>query len=94
MRNVVFWDVDTQIDFIEPTGKLYVPGAEEIRAHLAYLTKTGSIRSRLSGSVDAHTPNDMEFSEWPEQCVYVTQGHHNITESNVKGTLFVPSVKL
>lgn len=94
MRNIVFWDVDTQIDFIEPTGKLYVSGAEEIRAHLAYLTKTGSIRSRLSGSVDAHTPNDMEFREWPEHCVYGTPGQHKIPESTVKGTLFVPSVKL
>jgi hypothetical protein len=23
----IFWDVDTQVDFMEPSGKLYVPGA-------------------------------------------------------------------
>ncbi len=94
MRNVVFWDVDTQVDFIEPTGKLYVPGAEEIRANVAYLTMMGAIRGRLSGSVDAHRLNDMEFREWPEHCVYGTLGQHKIPESIVKGTLFVPSVKL
>jgi len=94
MRNVVFWDVDTQIDFIEPTGKLYVPGAEKNRANLAFLTEMGSTRGRLSGSVDAHKPNDNEFKEWPVHCVYGTPGQHKIPESIVMGTLFVPSVEL
>jgi nicotinamidase-related amidase len=26
---VILWDVDTQVDFVLPHGKLYVPGAEE-----------------------------------------------------------------
>jgi len=94
VRKVVFWDVDTQIDFIEPTGKLYVPGAEEIRANLAYLTEMGASRRCLSGSVDAHTPSDNEFKEWPEHCVYGTPGQQKVQESTVKCTLFVPSVKL
>ncbi|MCW4049096.1 MAG: isochorismatase family protein [Candidatus Bathyarchaeota archaeon] len=94
MRNIVFWDVDTQIDFIEPTGKLYVSEAEMIKANLAYLTEMGAIRGRLSGSVDAHTPNDNEFREWTEHCVYGTLGQHKIPESTVKSPLFVPSVKL
>ena len=94
MRNVVFWDVDTQIDFMEPTGKLYVSGAEEIKDNLAYLTEMGAVWGRLSGSVDAHTANDEEFKEWPEHCVYGTPGQHKIPESTVEGTLFVPSIKL
>ncbi len=94
LRNVVFWDVDTQIDFMELTGKLYVPRAESIKANLVHLTEMGAIGGRLSGSVDAHKPNDLEFREWPEHCVYGTQGQHKIPESIVKGTLFVPSVKL
>ena len=31
---LVFVDVDTQRDFLEPTGALYVPGSTEILANL------------------------------------------------------------
>lgn len=79
---------------MEPNGKLYVPGAEEIRANLAYLTEMGAYWGHLSGSVDAHRLNDDEFREWPEHCVTGTPGQHKIPESIVKCILFVPSVKL
>ena len=29
-RNIVFWEVDTQKDFMLPGGNLYVPGAEQL----------------------------------------------------------------
>ena len=86
---VVFWDVDTQIDFMEPAGKLYVPGAEEIRLNLAYLTNMGS-GVRLSGSVDAHAPHDPEFNEWPEHCVYGTPGQLKIQDSSVEDIHLCP----
>ena len=94
MRTIVFWDVDTQTDFMDTTGKLYVPGAEKIKANLAFLTEMGANWGHLSGSVDAHTLYDDEFREWPEHCVIDTLGQHKISESSVKCTLFVPSVKL
>jgi nicotinamidase/pyrazinamidase len=94
LRTVVFWDVDTQTDFMDTTGKLYVPGAEGIRANLVILTEMGANWGRLSGSVDAHTLYDDEFREWPEHCVIGTPGQHKISESSVKCTLFVPSVKM
>ncbi len=90
---VVFWDVDTQIDFMEPAGKLYVPRAEEIKLNLAYLTNMGS-GVRLSGSVDAHVPDDPEFAEWLEHCVYGTPGQLKIPDSLLDDVLFVPSAKL
>jgi nicotinamidase/pyrazinamidase len=90
---VVFWDVDTQIDFMEPAGKLYVPGAEEIRLNLASLTNMG-LGVLLSGSVDAHMSDDPEFVEWPEHCVYGTPGQLKIQDSLVEDILFVPSAKL
>ena len=90
---VVFWDVDTQVDFIEPTGKLYVPGAEETRPNLAALTKMGN-SIRFSGSVDAHIPSDPEFNEWGDHCVYGTPGQLKIPETKLDSILFVPSVRL
>lgn len=93
MGGIVFWDVDTQIDFIEPTGKLYVPCAENLKANLKYLTRLGAESARLCGSVDAHLPDDPEFAEWPEHCVYGTPGQHKVTETLSEAVLFIPSVQ-
>ncbi len=35
----VFFDVDTQIDFLYPAGALYVPGAETIVDRIAALNR-------------------------------------------------------
>jgi nicotinamidase/pyrazinamidase len=37
-RNLVFWEVDTQKDFMLPGGKLYVPGAERLLPNIQKLT--------------------------------------------------------
>ena len=34
---IVFWEVDTQQDFMLPGGKLYVPGAEKIIPNITRL---------------------------------------------------------
>ena len=94
MTNTIFWDVDTQIDFIDPLGKLYVPRVETIKSNIADLTKIGAESGRLLGSVDAHTPRDNEFKEWPEHCVYGTPGQRKIPESTIAKILYIPSTKL
>ena len=35
MGGTILWDVDTQVDFIEPGGKLYFEGAEEAKPAMA-----------------------------------------------------------
>jgi nicotinamidase/pyrazinamidase len=91
----VFWDVDTQTDFITPSGNLYVPRAEEINDNLAYLTNLGARKYlRLSGSVDAHRPDDSEFDEWEIHCVYGTPGQLKVPETISQNILFIPSNKL
>jgi len=35
---VLFWDVDTQVDFMRADGKLYVPEAESLVPNLKRLT--------------------------------------------------------
>ena len=56
---VVFWDVDTQVDFMDPDGSLYVGGAEKLRANLERLTQT----ARTAGITLVHSADDHELSD-------------------------------
>ena len=43
----IFWDVDTQADFIHPDGKHYVPGVETIVPNLARLVDAAIVADHL-----------------------------------------------
>ncbi|MBM3725532.1 MAG: cysteine hydrolase [Acidobacteria bacterium] len=71
----VFFDVDTQLDFLYPSGALYVPGAESIVPAVARLNQHAASRGiPLISTVDAHSENDPEFRSWPPHCVTHTLG--------------------
>ena len=71
----VFFDVDTQIDFLFPAGALYVPGAERILPAIAKLNQYAASHGILVVStMDAHAENDPEFRDWPAHCVVGTAG--------------------
>ncbi len=71
----VFFDVDTQIDFLYPAGALYVPGAEIIISSLAQLVRHAAHCSiPLISTADAHIENDPEFEIWKPHCVVGTVG--------------------
>ncbi|HSP66427.1 MAG TPA: isochorismatase family cysteine hydrolase [Bryobacteraceae bacterium] len=71
----VFFDVDTQLDFLYPVGALYVPGAESIVAQVAALNQWAAGHGiPVVSTVDAHTENDPEFRAWPPHCVAGTAG--------------------
>ena len=71
----VFFDVDTQVDFVYPAGALYVPGAETIVGNVARLNRyAGANGIPLISDTDAHAENDPEFREWPPHCVVGTVG--------------------
>jgi nicotinamidase/pyrazinamidase len=94
-RKLVFWDVDTQFDFLSPEGKLFVPGSQEIIDKLWDLTSYGKSTGYLmSGSVDAHISNDPEFQKWPEHCAYGTPGQVKIPQTKLDKTLYIPSTLL
>lgn len=84
---LAFFDVDTQIDFMEPTGKLYVPHAEEIIPNLVRLMAYARERNiPIISSADAHAPDDPEFELWPPHCVAGTRGQQHIKETSLPGT--------
>ena len=71
----VFFDVDTQLDFLYPAGALYVPGAESIVSHVAALNGYAADHGiPVVSTIDAHTENDPEFRDWPPHCVAGTAG--------------------
>ncbi|MBI1789182.1 MAG: isochorismatase family protein [Acidobacteria bacterium] len=67
----VFFDIDTQIDFLFPAGALYAPGAERL---LPVLSRLNHLAPLLVSSVDAHSEDDPEFRDWPPHCVAGTAG--------------------
>ena len=67
----VFFDIDTQIDFVYPAGALYVPGAEQILPLIAQLNRKAPM---LISTMDAHSENDPEFQIYPHHCVVETVG--------------------
>ena len=63
----IFWDVDTQVDFMLPSGCLPVPGAPGLLPNLGRLT----VAARAAGitivhTADDHEPHDPEISAAPD----------------------------
>jgi nicotinamidase/pyrazinamidase len=69
----VFFDVDTQIDFLYPAGALYVPGAEAIVPLIGRLNQIAPV---VVSTMDAHAEDDPEFKIYPSHCVAGTLGQH------------------
>ena len=86
----VFFDVDTQIDFLYPAGALYVPGAEKLLPVLAALNQHAAAHGiPLISTVDAHTEDDPEFRQWPPHCVAGTAGQRKPSETLVEGQIIL-----
>jgi nicotinamidase/pyrazinamidase len=88
---LVFFDVDTQVDFMRPTGRLYVPGAEEIVPNLQRLMNWARENDvPVISSADAHSPDDPEFKIWPPHCVIGTPGQQRIPETLFPQPVIIP----
>lgn len=92
MTKTIFYDVDTQNDFMNKNGALYVPNAESIKPNLENLTKYACEQSiPIFGSVDRHfgtktyKERELELSKWggpfPEHCMDETEGQQKINET-------------
>jgi nicotinamidase/pyrazinamidase len=88
---LVFVDVDTQRDFLEPTGALYVHGAEAIRPNLARLT--GFARTQgipILATACAHAIDDPDPEPFPPHCLIGSRGQERVAETAWPGTVVVP----
>ena len=91
-EQLVFFDIDTQVDFMLPRGKLYVPGAEQIVPNLVRLMSFArEHKIPVLSSADAHPPDDPEFALWPPHCVSGTPGQRRIPETQFADATLVPN---
>jgi len=89
----VFFDVDTQLDFLYPAGALYVPGAEHIVPRIAALNRYAAEHGiPVISTVDAHAENDPEFRDWPPHCVAGTAGQQKPSATLLEKRTVIPSV--
>ncbi len=91
-REVIFWEVDTQADFMLPGGKLYVPRAEKLIPNLQRLVDAARDgRVFLVSDACQHTPDDPEFQQFPPHCLRGTPGAQIIPEGLADKFLVVPN---
>ena len=89
MAGRLLWDVDTQVDFVHPNGKLAVPGATDAVPAMARVVEA----ARAAGiphvaSADDHELTDPEISAepdyattYPPHCLRGTRGAERIPET-------------
>jgi nicotinamidase/pyrazinamidase len=91
-RNVVFWEVDTQADFMLPGGKLYVPGAERLLPNIRKLTNAARQgRVFLVSHGCYHAKDDPEFQTFPPHCIKGTEGAAFVPEALTDKVVVVPN---
>jgi nicotinamidase/pyrazinamidase len=84
----IFFDIDTQIDFVYPAGSLYVPSAEYILPIIGELNRKAPL---VISTMDAHAEDDPEFQLFPPHCVVGTAGQHKPAITLLESRATVPA---
>jgi len=98
----ILWDVDTQVDFMLPGGKLYVPGAEETIPAMRRLVEGARAAGIVHvASADDHELTDPEISDepdfsntYPPHCLRGTRGAQKIPETEQADPLPLASLPI
>lgn len=103
MRNDVYVDVDTQVDFCRPDGALFVPGSP-VGAFQSLVAHAMRAAIPIVGSVDSHAYDAWEFASndrvgpagedprFPDHCVKGTAGWLKLEGTLPERFRFVPNV--
>jgi nicotinamidase/pyrazinamidase len=97
MPRTIFWDVDTQVDFMKETGRLYVPGSEEIIPVVRALTDYAHAHGiPIVASADDHVAGHRELSDapdwkttFPDHCMRGTPGQLKIAETTLRDPMVI-----
>lgn len=97
MPRLIFWDVDTQHDFIMPDGKLYVSGSEELLGTLERLTGYAHEHGiPIVASADDHEPGHPELSDvpdwletYPPHCMRGTEGQRKVEATTLRDPMII-----
>lgn len=89
----VFIDVDTQYDFLLPSGALYVSGAETVLPVITRLNRFALAQSiPVISTVDCHSEDDPEFRDWPGHCIAKTFGQRKPDETLLEWRFQIPNL--
>jgi nicotinamidase/pyrazinamidase len=87
----VFVDVDTQLDFMSPSGALSVPGAAAVISAVARMNRYALAHGApVLSTMDAHREDDEEFRSWPPHCIAGTRGQRKCGETLLPNPVVVP----
>ena len=97
MPRLIFWDVDTQHDFVMPDCKLYVSGSEEILGTLERLTGYAHEHGiPIVATADDHEAGHPELSDapdwretYPPHCMRGTEGQRKVAATTLRDALVI-----
>ncbi|MDP2923350.1 MAG: nicotinate phosphoribosyltransferase [Candidatus Omnitrophota bacterium] len=94
-RIVFFMDIDTQYDFLDKRGSLFVKNSSSVLENIKKLTILAKKNEILIvSSQDTHTKDDPEFKEFPAHCIKGTRYHKKIKETMLKPYKVLTSKKV
>src|SRR5436305_1525096 len=88
---LVFVDIDTQRDFLDPDGSLFIAGSEAIRPALARLSSFALDRGiPILATACAHRLDDPDPEPFDPHCLVGTPGQERIDETRRSGLVVGP----
>jgi nicotinamidase/pyrazinamidase len=97
-EQTIFYDLNTQRDFIPPDGKFPIPGADKVVPTWKAITDLArDEKVRIVCCVDCHLPGDPQLKSWggpyPDHCMAGTPGQQKIAETMPQNPLMLEHKK-